>query len=350
MNVSRTNLIICAAAVLNGCSGVGSAVAPLPGSVPVAAQNRHHSVVQPATCTPTVWALHSGAVYGYTAPNSPPCVTLNGSYAGLPLGSPLGVAMGSTPNYLYVADGYNKRIVVFDAQGNYVKWLDTQLAGTPYEPWGVCVSSSGIVGVATIQEQGNGNVEFFSPNALTGSLPTGSAAGVRDEWCAFDSAGNFFVDGAPAMPGQQIAYLASAYVNLPGQTLVGTGLSSPASYVGMYSRINSPADQTLSVATVVNHSTTQRVYTWNVSGAATGPLSFTPASGSPYAFTTYPNHPRWDPIDGVAPSAGGASGTLFFADLGKGRVLQAPANGGSIATYKSLSHTIGVATNPTGQY
>lgn len=349
MNVSRTKLIFVAAAMLNGCSAAGSQVAPLSGAIPAAPDNAHHSVVHPAICTPTLWALHSNGVYGYTAPNSPACVTLNGTYAGLPLQSPLGVAIGSSPNYLYVADTYNKRIVVFDASGNYVKWLDTTVAGTPYEPWGVCVSSTGILGVATIQEQGNGNVEFFPPTALTGSHPTGSAAGVRDEWCAFDSAGNFFVDGGPAMPGQLIAYLPSAYVNMPAQTLVGSGIAGSA-WVGMYSRINSPADQTLSVATEVNHSTTQRVYTWNIAGPSTGPLSFTPASGSPYAFTTYPNHPRWDPLDGLAPSAGGASGTLFFADDGKGRVLQAPANGGSVTTYKSLSNTIGVATNPTGQY
>jgi hypothetical protein len=347
------SITICAVVSLAGC-GNGPQLAA-PGSLPAQSQSRHRGLPRPA-CTPTLWAAGESAtgaaVFGYTAANTTPCVTLNGMYNGLPFAATLSMATSSSPNpqYLYVADVDNSRIVVFDYQGNYVKWLDTTIGGIHYQPWGVCVSPSGTLGVGNR----NGNVEFFSPSAGSGSTAASYATGVLadDEWCAFDSAGNFFVDGASGNH-QKIAYLASSYVGMTGQqTLVDSGLGTSYFWVGMYSRIDSPADQTLSVATAVGHSATQTVYTWNVSGPATGPLTLTPSAGSPYTFTNYPNHPHHtrDPIYQVAPSAGGASGILYFADLGKKRVLTGAANGGSVAPYEHLNGAIGVALNPSGQY
>ena len=308
-------------------------------------------------CTPTVWAssFHYNAVYGYMAPASPPCASLNGTYAGLHLHGPYSIAIGSNPNYLYVADLYNNRIVVFDYNGTYVKWLSTKLGNIPYEPWGVCVSSQGILGVGNIQEgTAQGNVEFFPPTAASGSLPTGDAAGQfqRQTRCAFDSAGNFFVSDSSSSGTAKIDYLASGNVNVPSQTLVDSGLGT-AVWVSMYSRMDDSEAQTLSVATSTNFSTTQTVSTWTVSGPPTGPLSFAPCTCSPYVFHHY--HQAAISVDQVAPSAGGANGTLYFAEPGGsqgqgGRVLQGPANGGHITTYKRLRGAVGVATNPTGQY
>ncbi len=351
------SIALCAAIALTSCTKAGSQFSPPAGSLPIEAQHRHASGARPANCTPTVWAssLTANRVYGYTAANSPACVTLHANYAGLHFHGPYGIAIGSNPNYLYVADIYNNRIVVFDANGNYVKWLNTKLGNTNYEPWGVCVNGQGTVGVGTIQEgAAQGNVEFFAPNAASGSLPTGDATGLlqRQTYCTFDSAGNFFVDDGSSSGTSHIDYLASSNVGLPGQTLVDSGLGN-AVWAGMYSRINDPEDRTLSVATDANFSTTQHVYTWLVGGPATGPLTFTPCTCSPYTFHQYPHVAI--PVNGVAPSVGGASGVLYFADYGKdapqggaGKILQGPANGGPVTVYQHLHGVIGVATNPTG--
>ena len=173
------SILICAATLLYGCSKTGSAFAPSPAAAPAATQSRLHGA-HPPPCTPTLWAssFYYNAVRGYMAPQSPACVNLHGAYAGLHFHGPYSIAVGSNPNYLYVADLYNNRIVVFDYQGNYVKWLDTKLGNTPYEPWGVCVSTQGVVGVGNIREgTAPGNVEFFPAGATSGSLPTGDATG-----------------------------------------------------------------------------------------------------------------------------------------------------------------------------
>jgi len=350
------SIVLFAAALLNGCSKAGFQFAPPAGSVPMEMPSRQLGA-HPPPCTPTLWAssFHYNAVYGYTAPNSPPCVSLHGMYAGLHFHGPYSIAIGSNPNYLYVADLYNNRIVVFDYSGNYVKWLNTKLGNTSYEPWGVCVSSQGTLGVGNIQEgTAQGNAEFFPPTAASGSLPTGDANGQfqRQTRCAFDSAGNFFISDGTSNGTATIDYLASSYVGLPGQTLVDSGLGTGV-WVSMYSRIDDTEGQTLSVATSTNFSTMQNVYTWTVSGPSTGPLAFTPYTCSPYVFHHYHSAPI--SVDQVAPSAGGASGILYFAEPGGsqgqgGRILQGPANGGHITIYKPLRGAVGVATNPSGQY
>ena len=114
----------------------------------------------------------------------------------------------------------------------------------------------------------------------------------------------------------------------------------------MYSRINSPANDTLSVGTSVGSSVTEMVMSWKVSGPAVGPLTFSPLAS--YTLTAYPA--TTDAVYQLAPTTGGSSGTLYVADYGNSTVLSAAANGGAVSVYNSVSGTVGVATRPTGQY
>jgi hypothetical protein len=349
--------IVFVAATFSGCTSNATQFAPQPPN-PTGMQTARHNA-HPDNCSPAVWAstLRGSYVYGYTAPNSSPCVTLHGPYNGLTLNSPHAVAIGSNPDYLYVADMFNERVVVFDYSGNYVKWFSTKLGNIDYEPWGVCVSAQGEVAVGDLRASSQqGNVEFFSANAPSGSLPSGDANGQseRQTYCAFDSTGNFFVSDGTGSGVSTIDYLASAYVGLPGQTLSDSGLGT-AVWTGMYSRIDDQQGQTLSVDSDANESRTQRVYTWSVSGPPTGPLTFAPVTGSPYLFHHYPHLEI--PVNQVAPSTGSLTGTLYFAAYGqdtpqgrRGQIVQAPANGGSATLYQHLRNVIGVATNPSGQY
>lgn len=351
MNFSlASKLAACLVAIaVAGCSGsTGNA----PGSSTAVIPQVRTASKPPPPCTPKVWAtsLSPYAVYGYTAASSAPCVTLTGPYNGLNLNAPITVAVSKKPKLVYVADLGNNRIVAFTYNGTYVKWLSTGYGGQLYQPWGVCVSQRGVLGVANRQYNNTGppgNVEFFSPSAPSGSTATGEANGVltADQFCAFDRAGNFFVDG-PTSAGQKIAYLARAFVNLPGQTLIDSGLGTASFWVGMYSRINSPADDTLSVGTSVPSSSTQTIMNWKVAGPAAGPLTFT--SLSPYTLTSYPL--SGNAVYQLAPTRGGSTGNVLVADYGNNQTLTAPANGGSTSLYNNVSSTTGVATRPTGQY
>ena len=332
-----------------GCAGSSGSA---PGSSTTVMPQVRAGSKPPPSCTPKIWAtsLSPYAVYGYTAPSSAPCVTLTGPYNGLNLNAPITVAISKTPKRLYVADLGNNRILVFTYNGTFVKWWSTGYGGALFQPWGVCVSRRGLVGVANRQYNNTGppgNVEFFTPNAPNGSQATGEASGVliADQFCAFDKSGNFFVDGTTSA-GQKIAYLASAFVNLPGQTLIDSGLGTASFWVGMYSRINNPADDTLSVGTSTPSSTNQTIKNWKVSGPNIGPLTFTALS--PYTLTGYPS--TVNAVYQLAPTRGGSTGNVFVADYGAGQTLTAPANGGATALYNNVSSTTGVATRPTGQY
>ena len=247
----------------------------------------------------------------------------------------------------------------FTITGSYVKWFHTKIPSnsTSYQPWGVCVSKTGIVGVGTRQgttSNGgtvNGNVEFWNYNAASGSTPTGYGSGMfgSDEFCAFDKKSNFFVDGAALSGlggGQQIGYIAANHINTPAATLCNSALGNANYWVGMYPRIDSPVDQTLSVGAAVGSSTSESVYNWTVTGASNCSLAF--VSAPTYTFTTYPS--TIDPMYQLAPSKNGALGKLFIADYGAGQTLEGPANGGAIATYETVPSTTGVATQPSGQY
>jgi hypothetical protein len=349
LTLTSKSLACLTALAVAGCAGsAGTATSRSVNAMPQV----RTGTKPPPPCVPKIWAtsLSPYAIYGYTAANSAPCVTLTGPYNGLNVNAPITVAVGKSPKRVYVADLGNDRILVFKYNGAFVKWWSTNYGGQLYQPWGVCVSRKGIVGVANRQFNNTGppgNVEFFLPNAPSGSTASGDASGIfiADQFCAFDSHENFFVDGTTS-GGQVIAYLAQAFVNLPGQTLVNSGLGTGSFWVGMYSRINSPTDQTLSVATSSPNSTTQTILTWKVSGPSAGPLTF--SFLSTYTLTGYPS--TVNAVYQVAPSAGGSTGTVYVADYGAGQTLSAPANGGATSLYNNVSSTTGVATRPTGQY
>ena len=179
-HTARLELFLAAAAVaFAGCAG-GAGTPPTASGV---AAPQARTGAHPALCTPTVWAssLGNNAVYGYTAANSTPCVTLTGPYNGLTLNAPITVAIGKNPQRLYVADLNNNRIAVFTYQGRFIKTWSTATGGQLFQPWGVCVSPKGIVGVANRQFNNSGppgNVEFFLPNAPNNSTPSGVATGI----------------------------------------------------------------------------------------------------------------------------------------------------------------------------
>ena len=351
MNLTLASRFVTCLAALAVASCAGSAGGATSQPISPIPQVRTGSKLPPPY-TPKIWAtsLSPYAIYGYTAANSAPCVTLTGPYNGLNVNAPITVAVGKSPKRVYVADLGNDRILVFKYNGAFVKYWTTNYGGQLYQPWGVCVSRKGIVGVANRQYNNTGppgNVEFFLPNAPNGSSASGDAGGIfiADQFCAFDSHENFFVDGTTSN-GQEIAYLAQAFVNQPGQTLANSGLGSGSFWAGMYSRINSPTDQTLSVGTSVPNSTTQTIMTWKVSGPSAGPLTF--SFQSSYTLTGYPS--TVNAVYQLAPSTGGSNGTVYVADYGAGQTLSAPANGGAVSLYNNVNSTTGVATRPTGQY
>jgi hypothetical protein len=309
------------------------------------------AAAHPAVCIPNVWAssLSANAVYGYTAPSSAPCVTLSGPYNGVSFNAPISLAT-DRHGHLYVADLNNFRIAVFTRTGVFIKAFNTTLGTQSYQPWGVCVSNNGVVGVGNRQFNNSGppgNVEFFPSSAPNNSTPTGWANGIlsSEEFCAFDKRGNFFVDGvAAASPGgQKIAYLSRANVNLPSGTLVDSNLGSASFWVGMYSRIDNPVDDTLSVGTSVGNSSTETVMNWKIAGPPAGPLTF--SSLPAYTLSSYPV--TTDAVYQLAPFV---KTFLYIADYGNSTVLQAPSNGGGVTPYNSVGGTVGVATYPRGQY
>jgi hypothetical protein len=348
---SRAGAVL-AALILTGCTAGGASSLTVPTSN--AAQASKHRTTP---CTPSVWAssVNSNQVYGYTAASTAPCVTLTGPYDGLNISSPIALAMGSSPrNYLYVADLNNDRILVFTKTGVFVKAWITDYTGVLYQPWGVCVSKNGrVVGVGNRAYDNSpaqpGNAEFFHTNTPDGGSAYASASGVLDSYnfCAFDKKGNFFIDGLTSSGATKVAYLPRADVPTGG-TLVDSGLGSASFWVGMYSRINSPANDTLSVGTSISYGTTETVDNWKITGPPGGPLTFSAIAS--YSLTGYPS--TRDAVYQLAPSAGGNCTTcaLYIADYGYAAILQSPPNGGAVSTYNGVGTTVGVTTNPPGQY
>lgn len=321
-------------------------------AVPAVGNAMHRtSAKPPPPCNPTLWASSlTNAVYGFTAANSAPCVTLTGPYNGANISAPIALAIGKNPNRLYVADLGNDRIDVFTYQGTFVKSWSTTLGGQAYQPWGVCVGVKGWVGVGNRQFSNTGalgNAEFFRTNTPNNGTATGYATGVlnSDQYCAFDRVNNFFVDGT-ASTGQKIAYLARGHVGAAAQSLVDSNQGSLSYWTGMYSRIDSPADDTLSVGAAVGSASSETIDNWKISGPTNGPLTFTAIAA--YSLTSYPT--SVDPLYQLAPSPGGGTGTVFAADYGTGQILGAPANGGAVTVEETVSATTGVTTRPSGQY
>jgi hypothetical protein len=342
-----------AIALLAGCAG-GSSTSPFTGtgtgpqsswSLPTTAQSLAGLPGFPAACPngPKVWASSLGGrvVNGYTAANAAPCITLNGSTSGMAFTAPFGLATDGAGR-LYVADVNNSRVVVFAKTGGY---LATMKMASGEQPYNVCVSATGVVGVVDrpAASNGTGDVEFFTN--YTNATMTGSAAGVLNtfEWCAFDKIGNFFADGSLLYGGgggQKIVYLKKPNVNLPGKVMLDSGLGSATYWLGMYV-LKGSSPPRLSVGGNYELQNFKIV-----AGVPTGPPTVTALPGYPTGS---------DAFYQAAPTTGGINATIYIADYGAGLVLQAPEGGaglpgGPVSTYNPLSTTVGVATEPTGQY
>jgi hypothetical protein len=265
---------------------------------------------------------------------------LNGATSGLAFYAPFGLATDHLGN-LYVADVNNSRVVVFTKHGGYVATLYMAAGEQPYS---VCVSKHGVVGVVDRPSgsSGTGDVEFFTN--YTFSAMTGSASGVLNtfEWCAFDGAGNFFADGSINYNngGQKIVYLKKAYVNLPAQTVVDSGLGTGTYWSGMY--VEEGFTNSLSVGG------NYEIQNFAIAGGVPGGIpTITALAGYPVGS---------DPFYQAAPSKGAAAAaTIYIADYGNSTINEAPVGGagrpgGAVTTYNPLSATVGVATYPTGQY
>jgi hypothetical protein len=294
----------------------------------------------PANCTNSVWAsdLGDALVNGYTTAGAL-CTSLNGASSGTPFHAPFGLATDQVGN-LYVADVDNSRVVVFNPAGGYLATLNMQPNEQPYS---VCVSRTGVVGVADrpSSSNGTGDVEFFTN--YTVSSMTGNASGVVNtfEWCAFDRNGNFFTDGGNYGGGnQKIMYLRRNRVNLPNQTVLDSGLGSATYWLGMYVQTG---------FTQLSVGGNYEIQNFAIN-AATGKPHGVPT------ITTLAGYPvGGDALYQPAPSAGGRHGTIYIADYGAALVLEAPVGGagrpgGPVSTFLGLNTTVGIATYPTGQY
>jgi NHL repeat-containing protein len=333
-----------AIALLAGCAG-GSSTSPYTGTS-TAPWSAGSLSMTPESITglprteplcpagPKVWASSLGLadVKEYAPPNPVACRILVGA-PGSPFVAPFGLATDSAGR-LYVADVNNSRVVVFAPNG---VWLHT--IPTANAPWSVCLSNTTnppIVGVVTQ----SGDAEFFT-NYL--SAMTGQATGVLNstQWCAFNGAGDFFADGDAIAGGRKIVYLPAASVNLPAQTLLDSGLGTATFWEGMYVQLG------FNILSVGGNYEIQNFHI-NAAGKPV-PVPALP----PTALVNYPT--GRDPFYQPAPSAGGVNATIYVADYGMSKLLQAPVGGvgrpgGPVTLYTNLSATVGVATSPRGQY
>lgn len=269
-------------------------------------------------------------------------MTLDGSTSGLKFAAPYGLATDPLGT-LYVADVNNARVVAFSNTGAYVATMNVA-AG--YQPYGVCVSKNGVVGVADrATGGGNGDVEFFTN--YTFSAMTGRATGILKTfiWCAFDSHNNFFADGTAIAGGQEIVYLNKANVNMPGQAILASALGTGTYWEGMYVQKNY---NSLSVGGSVTGVFEMQNFHINPNGRPV-PVPAIP----PTVLNGYPAGS--DPFYQAAPSAGAGAGTIYVGDFGASLIQEAPVGGpnrpgGAVTTFNALTAAIGVATHPTGQY
>jgi hypothetical protein len=347
---TKHSLIVLGVLAVAACAGMSS-----PGRPPTLAMAGVHRATT-SSCPVAVWAtkVNTDFVYGYGAGGN---FCRSATHAGLLYAN----GLATSANRLYVADKHSK-IWVFTLQGTFVKVWSTSIGSTTYNPWSVCVThhppAPDVIGVGTYQAGSSAIpvAEFFSAGAPSGSGPTGYASGAgltSQVWCAFDKAGDFFVDGTTALHHPRIAYLARGHVNVAAQTLVNSGLGAAHDWASMYSRIDAnPAQNWLSVNALVQCYTgcSQTVHNWKIfPDPVNGPIGF--VAKPTYTFTGWPSSPS-SPIYQLAPSAGGAAGQLYMAALYNNVILSAPANGGPVAPWNLYyqGNPLGLATVPTGQY
>jgi|GEM_PF-1981134 len=342
---SLSRLQSAATAAAFGLSLAATALSPASASLGYRTAGVNHR----APCTVALWASSptTNTVYGYSAPYTI-CVTLTG------FNTPAGLTTDQQGN-LYVADLNNHRIMIYNSAGVFIKKWSTTLFSHNYQPVGICASdidyTKSPIGVVTRyanHSSSPGIVEFFREYLPNNSTASGYASGIVNQgnFCAFDVKSNFFVDGPVTSGGKKIAYLTSYQYNTNVHTLTDSFLGTGSNWVGMYSRIDSPVDETLSVGTKTPLSTTQVVDNWKV-GCTASVCTFT--SIAPYSLTSYPSSSP-NNVAQLAPTAGGSLGSLFIADADANLVFGTPAAGGAVVGVESPTYAFGVATEPQGQY
>lgn len=274
-----------------------------------------------------------------------PCTRNNGIGSGTKFAAPFGLASDPAGN-LYVADVTNSRVVVFNNLGVYVATSNTAL-----QPRGVCVSPTGVLGVAErgIGGSGAGVVEFFTNPLVnnltaTGYATAGSASVANTyQWCAFDRAGNFFATGTTAPTAvQQIVYLPAANVNLAAQSLSASAITTVPYWVSMYVQPKG-SNTNGEVLAVANLTPQIQFFKINSVTGVPGPLA-----SSTLALTGYPAGS--DNMDQDAPNMYSTKATIYFADYGGSEVLKTREYSGAITVFNgAVPEAVGIATNPTGQ-
>lgn len=342
-SLRRIAVAAAAASFLAGCAAASSApfvqtashdVQTLPAMA--AASNQ----LQP-NCTTRVWASTdwpTPLVLGYSSSGAT-CITLTGASPTRPFLTPTGLATDGH-GYLYVVDNNAHQVVVFDSNGNYWSTLKVSKGESPS---GVCVSRS----VVAVTDYLYG-VDFFPSKGAQNSVSTPSHTATFGsrfiEYCAFDLRGEFFATG----PSEPILYLRNYNVNVPNAVIqaCSVAMCGNNSWTGMYSHIQPGGVDTLSVANIAG----QNVTNFRVDPGTLNHLVF--SSWAPQPVTALVGGIPNQQICQAAPSAGlGNNSTLYLTDCGS-FVYKVPnaTTGGPVSVLTPLSHSFGVATNPTGQY
>ena len=337
--------------------GTGIATDGFTPSLDLQRISRAHSLTPlapPCATAPSVWSsdIYNARVYGRDTAGTLICQ--------LGAGLPMGLATNAG-GHLFVPDRLNDDVTEYKSRGQFVHTISTDIAGSPFQPVGVCISRTGKIGVANWANDINGatNVEFFSPSGtMIGYATAPSLASAR--FCAFDKAGDFFVDGsatAGAGGGQQIWYLARGDIG-PNATLTLSGLGNASYWLGMFSQINTALPFTLSIASPPVSGGGCSTYcapitTFQIGNGTSAPPPHGPIPLAVYSTCNVTNYPN---ANNAVFQAAPLGSTLYIADYDTNS-LQGAASictpGGGTATVTttiSAFGAYGVATNPTGQY
>ena len=333
-------------ALLAGCAGATSNAVLTGDSLraPSLMASSHAAGTQPPNCTtPSIWAeTDGGTVVGLNDAGAT-CITLT-TANGISFLQVSGLATDSN-GYLYVADTFRDRVVVFDQHGNYWSTLNIPT----HAPIGVCVTQNGLVGVVP-----NGNapitIDFFTNKGplnatLNPSNQTTYASGGR--FCAFDHSGDFFVAYST-----QIGYLRHNHVNTANATFhtCNVAICSGGTHFwnGMYSHIMTPVVDTLSVEDI----NAPDIVNFQINDNPPNLLTFVPWS-TPITALTNAQSQCSNAQNGfleIAPTTGsGNTSKIYLGCVDGFDFVRNVVTGGPVHILGPVG-TFGVATHPTGQY
>src|SRR5579871_555774 len=313
--------------LLSGCSGNLGSATPSLGRQP-ASQADLQPPSPPCATAPNVWtsSLIFSQVYGYDTGGNLIC-TLTGLSPTNAFATTMGLGTNAA-GHLFVADMAANQIVQFKSRGQFVNAWSTDIAGAVYQPMGICVSRTGLIGVAdrALDNIGATNVEIFNAaGTMLGYATTPSLQSAN--YCAFDKAGDFFVNGT-ATPGsgggQQVWYLARGDI-AANATLTLSTVGNAAYWVGMYSQINTSLTYSLSIASPPVTGTGCNSYCAPITTFQIGNGTVPPPPHGPITLTLhstcnvtgYPNN--YNAVFQLAP----LGSTLYMADFGTHSVQSA---------------------------